>query len=160
MPPAPCDTSVTDSSTFQITSGAALAAHIENEVALASSFPSVSKNKCQQRFYIRCFSFQPEVCSLWNGQVAQVVQSYGNGCVMEGYACNAVRNTYSASLPTTILHSLLFLPALSLFFMEWPSGASCTVVRMAMHVSWTVSFINASLTFPDLYREPNEQMNR
>ena len=45
MPPAPCDTSVTDSSTFQITSGAALAAHIENEVALASSFPSVSKIK-------------------------------------------------------------------------------------------------------------------
>ena len=36
---------VIDCSTFQIASGAALAVHIENDVALASSFPSAKNNK-------------------------------------------------------------------------------------------------------------------
>ena len=44
MPPASCDTRVIDERTFQITSGAALAVHIENDIALARSFPCTGKN--------------------------------------------------------------------------------------------------------------------
>ena len=44
MPPASSDTRVIDCSIFQITGGAALALHIENEIALASSFPCTKNN--------------------------------------------------------------------------------------------------------------------
>ena len=44
-PPASCDTRVIDERTFQVTSGAALAVHIENDVALARSFPCTGGSK-------------------------------------------------------------------------------------------------------------------
>ena len=44
MPPADCNTNVITRSTFQITGGAGLAVHIENDIALSSSFPCTKKN--------------------------------------------------------------------------------------------------------------------
>jgi hypothetical protein len=44
MTPAACDTGVIDCSTFQITGGAGLAVHIEDDIALASSFPCTKMN--------------------------------------------------------------------------------------------------------------------
>ena len=44
MPAASCDTRVIDCETFQITGGAALAVHIESDIALASSFPCGQNN--------------------------------------------------------------------------------------------------------------------
>ena len=44
MPPASCHTRAIDCETFLITGGAALAVHIENDIALASSFPCCKNN--------------------------------------------------------------------------------------------------------------------
>ena len=44
MPPADCNTNVITRSTFQITGGAGLAVHIENDIALSSSFPCIKNN--------------------------------------------------------------------------------------------------------------------